>query len=117
VDAANEYPSARADRSLAGRVADAVPESHVVKAFNHIGANRMTAPVVDGAAATMFLAGDDADAVGTVGSLAADLGFEPAVAGDLAAATHLEHLARFWVHLSREYGRDVAFRYLREGTS
>jgi len=25
-----------------------------------------------------------------------------------------KHLARFWIHLSREHGRDIAFRLLRE---
>jgi hypothetical protein len=114
VDATNEYPSAGADRSVAERVADAAPRARLTKAFNTIGANRMTDPTVDGADATMFVAGDDVDAVETVGTLARDLGFEPVVAGDLAAATHLENLARFWIHLSRDYGRDVAFRLLRD---
>ena len=112
IDTANEYPSAETEPSLAARVAEAAPEAHLVKAFNTIGANLMTDPVVDGTPSTMFMAGDDADAVETVRALASDLGFEPVVSGDLAAATHLEHLARFWIHLSREYGRDVAFRFL-----
>jgi hypothetical protein len=115
LDATNEYPTARGDDSLAERVADAAPEARVVKAFNTIGANRMTDPVVAGDPATMFVAGDDADAVAAAETLAADLGFDPVAAGDLTAAVHLEHLARFWIHLSREYGRDVAVRFLREG--
>jgi hypothetical protein len=114
VDAANEYPRATAERSLAQRVADAAPEAHVVKAFNTIGANRMTQPSFDGTPATMFLAGDEATAVDTVGALAADLGFEPVVAGGLAAAVHLENLARFWIHLSHDHGREIGFRLLRE---
>ncbi|MFW6316852.1 MAG: NADPH-dependent F420 reductase [Halorubrum sp.] len=114
VDAANEYPTATSHRSLAERVADAVPDARVVKAFNAIGANRMTDPVIDGERATMFLAGDDEDALTTVATLADDLGFEPLVAGDLSAAGHLEGLARFWIHLSQTHGRDIAFRLLRE---
>lgn len=114
VDAANEYPTATAERPLAQRIADAAPEARVVKAFNTIGANRMTEPSFDGSPATMFLASDGAAAVDTVGGLAADLGFEPVVAGDLSAATHLENLARFWIHLSQEHGRDIGFRLLRE---
>lgn len=62
----------------------------------------------------MFLAGDDEDAVRTVATLARDPGFEPLLAGDLSAASHLETLARFWIHLSREHGGDIAFRLLRE---
>jgi predicted dinucleotide-binding enzyme len=114
IDAANEYPEAKSGRPLAVRVADAAPNANVVKAFNTIGANRMTDPLVDGERATMFLAGDDDDAVQTAATLATDLGFTPLVAGDLSAASHLEHLARFWIHLSQEHGRNIAFRLLRD---
>ncbi|WP_232702225.1 NADPH-dependent F420 reductase [Halobacterium wangiae] len=114
LDPTNEYPTASGDGSVAERVAAAVPDAHVVKAFNTIGANLMADPVVDGDPASMFLAGDDGDAVGVAESLASDLGFEPVVAGDLSAATHLEHLARFWIDLTQDHGRDIAFRLLRE---
>ncbi|MBV0924893.1 NAD(P)-binding domain-containing protein [Halomicroarcula limicola] len=114
IDATNEYPEATAERSLAARVADAAPDARVVKAFNTIGAERMTAPEIDGERATMFVAGDDRSARETVTTLAADLGFDPLVAGDLGAATHLEHLARLWIHLSADRGRDIGFRLLRE---
>jgi hypothetical protein len=112
IDPTNEYPTATAERSLAERIDGAAPEAHVVKAFNTIGANLMADPVVEGEPATMFLAGDAPDARATVARLAADLGFEPVVAGDLAAAGLLEDLARLWIHLSREHGRDIAFRLL-----
>lgn len=116
IDPTNEYPTAKTTEPVAVRVAEAAPDAHVVKAFNTIGANRMTDPVIDGEPASMFLAGDDADAVDTVGGLASDLGFEPVVTGDLTAAGHLEHLGRFWIHLSREHGRDIAFRLLQART-
>lgn len=112
VDTANEYPAATSKRSR--RVADEAPDAHIVKAFDTIDANRVIDPVVEDEHATMFLAGGDEDAEQTVAPLARDLGFEPLVAGDLSAAGHLEHLARFWIHLSREYGRDIAFRLLQE---
>ena len=114
VDAANEYPSPRAETPLAARVADAAPDARVVKAFNTIGANLMGDPVVDRERATMFVAGDDDSAVEAVASLAADLGFDPVVGGGLDAAAHLENLARFWIFLSGAYGRDVAFRFLQD---
>lgn len=116
IDPTNEYPTAETAEPVAARVADAAPDAHVVKAFNTIGANRMTDPVIDGEPASMYLAGDDTGAVDTVGVLAGDLGFEPVVAGDLTAARHLENLGRFWIHLSREHGRDIAFRLLQERT-
>lgn len=114
VDAANEYPDAAATESLARRVDNAVPRATVVKAFNTIGANRMTAPVIDGDKATMFVAGNDNEAVETVRVLSRDLGFDPVIAGDLTAASHLEDLARFWIHLSQHYGRELGFRLLQE---
>ncbi len=112
VDAANEYPTATSHDPLAVRIAEAAPDARVVKAFNTIGANRMTDPVFGGDPATMFLAGGDEAALETVRDLAADLGFEPVVAGNLAAAGHLESLARFWIALSRDHGRDIGFRLL-----
>ncbi len=114
LDAANEYPEPTADRSLADRIAAAAPEAHVVKAFNTIGANLMRDPVVEGERATMFLAGDDPTALETAETLARDLGFDPLVAGGLSRADHLEDLARLWIHLSRDHGRNIAFRLLRE---
>lgn len=112
VDAGNEYPKATSHDALAVRVAEAAPEAAVVKAFNTIGANRMTAPEIEGQPATMFVAGDGEAAVGDVAGLAADLGFDPVVAGDLGAAGRLEDLARLWIDLSRTHGRDIGFRLL-----
>jgi hypothetical protein len=113
LDPTNEVPRS-GDRSLAERVQAAAPDARVVKAFNQIGANRMTRPAFDGDAATMLVCGDDSAATRCAADLAADLGFDPVEAGDLAAAGMLEDLARLWIHLSREYGRDIGFRLLRE---
>ncbi len=113
IDATNEYPEARADRSLAARVAEAAPDANVVKAFNTVGANLLLDPGIDGTAASMLVAGDDPDAVEHAVTLAADLGFVPLVAGDLSAAGRLEELARLWIDLSETYGRDIAFRLLQ----
>lgn len=114
VDTSNEYPFANDGRSLAVRLAEAVPGANVVKAFNTVGAERMRQPVVDGERATMFVAGDDPKAREVTLTLATDLGFDSLVAGGLDAAEHLENLARFWISLSQSYGRDIAFRLLEE---
>ncbi len=88
----------------------------VVKAFNTIGAEHYQNPVFDGQAASMLVAGDDADAKQVTLSLARELGFEPVDAGGLAAAIHLEHLAGVWVHLVRAgLGREFAFRVIKRG--
>jgi predicted dinucleotide-binding enzyme len=109
VDTANEFPRPSGDGPLAARVAEAVPAASVVKAFNTIGAERMTDPVIDGEAATMFVAGEQTEAVER---LAADLGFDVTVTGALSTAGHLEDLARFWIRLSQSKGRTIGFRFL-----
>lgn len=110
VDPTNEYPTATGDRSVAERVAAAAPAAKVVKAFNTIGANRLDSPVIDGEPVSMFVAGDDTEARTTVAGLAEDVGFTPVIVGDLSDAVHLENLARFWIDLSNEFGRDVGFQ-------
>ncbi len=88
--------------SAAEQLAAAVPGAHVVKAFNHMGAEVMADPrYADGRQAVMVYAGDDAAAKATVAALAADLGFQPQDAGPLRQARLLEPLALLWITLSR----------------
>ncbi|MFB6111423.1 MAG: NADPH-dependent F420 reductase [Halobacteriaceae archaeon] len=112
IDPTNEYPTAETEPSAASRLAEAAPEAAVVKAFNTIGANRMTEPELEDTKITMFIAGDDPEATATVAALAADVGFDPLVTGDLEQAAHLEAVARLWIDLSQELGRDIGFRLL-----
>jgi hypothetical protein len=112
LDATNSME--RTDEALARRVATAAPEARVVKAFNTIGTDGMRSPEFQDGKATMFLAGDDADAKTVAAQLARDLGFETADCGDLDVALMLEDLARFWIHLSGEFGRDIGFKLLRD---
>lgn len=100
------------DDSIARRIASAAPDAKIVKAFNTIGAEWFRDPTAGGTPATMFVSGDDRTTKETAMELATALGFEPIDAGDLATAHHLEHLARFWIHLSGTHGRDIAFRLL-----
>lgn len=113
IDCTNEYPHRTTDTSIAERVAAAAPDSAVAKAFNTIGANRLTDPTFAAGTASMFVCGDT-DAVGVAADLARELGFDAVETGDLSAAIYLEELARFWIHLSRSYGRDMGFRLLRD---
>ncbi len=79
-------------RSTAEVIQRRLPRARVVKAFSHVHARHLTAPVVDGIAASVLIAGDDPDAKALVSRLAADVGFHPVDVGPLRAARDLERL-------------------------
>lgn len=89
------------------------PDTPIVKAFNTIGAEAYTAPLIDGRGLFLPIAGDEphADAVRT---LAAGLGFDAMVIGDRSAVHLLESFAGLWIHLAfrRGLGRDFGFARL-----
>lgn len=97
--------------SAAERIQSLAPEMRVVKVFNTTGANNMANPDYGGSPATMFLAGDDANAKRIATELATALGFEVVDAGKLVRARELEHLAMLWISLAfGGMGREIAFR-------
>ncbi|HLG87274.1 MAG TPA: NADPH-dependent F420 reductase [Alphaproteobacteria bacterium] len=88
----------------------------VVKAFNTIGAANFGTPQFGAESASMFIAGNDADAKATVARLAAELGFDVVDAGPLTAARWLEALGILWIHLAFKQGLGPAghaFKLLR----
>jgi hypothetical protein len=89
--------------------------ARVVKIFNTTGSDNMASPRYGEQAATMFYAGDDAEANQIAAQLARDLGFEPVDAGPLANARLLEPLAALWIYLAYPggQGRRIAFKLLR----
>jgi 8-hydroxy-5-deazaflavin:NADPH oxidoreductase len=92
------------DNSAGEEVARWARGAKVVKAFNTIGAANFADPSFGGAAASMFIAGDDAAAKSVVAGLAAALGFDPVDTGPLLAARWLEPLAMLWIHLAFKQG-------------
>jgi 8-hydroxy-5-deazaflavin:NADPH oxidoreductase len=87
----------------------------VVKCFNQTGFNNMAEPAYGGRPCLMFAAGDDADAVRTVASLARDVGFDAVELKGLHMARQLEQLAWLWIAMAAKqgFGRDFAFAMLR----
>lgn len=84
---------ATGERSGAEELAELLPGTPVVKAFNTVFAGRLGDPTEDGSPLDGFVAGDDATAKATVSELFASLGFRPVDAGGLASARALEQMA------------------------
>ena len=86
------------DREALGRrssgevVQNRLPRARVVKGWNHVFAQFLTAPEVDGIAASVLLAGDDREAKRIVAALARGMGFHPVDVGPLRESYHLDRL-------------------------
>ena len=92
------WPSRKSERealkgsSTAEQIQQRLPRARVVKGWNHVHAQHLTAPEVDGIAASVLIAGDDPAAKQTVFGLARDMGFHPVDVGPLKATRELERL-------------------------
>jgi hypothetical protein len=113
IDTANRFTPPENGLSSAEELAAITPGAAVVKAFNTIGYNILRDPTFGDRRATLVMCGDRAAAKGIVEGLACDLNFDVIDAGSLKNARLLEAMAELWVHLAREYGRDIAFKLLR----
>ena len=80
--------------STAEEIQKKVPGAKVVKGWNHVFATNLARPEIDGIAASVFIAGDDAEAKDVIFGLARDMGFDPADAGGLKATRALERFLK-----------------------
>lgn len=91
-----------------------IPKARVFKSFNAQGAENLANPVYDGAPATNFFCGDDAEGRRVVKALVEDVGFDPVDAGPLKNARYLEPMMLLWIAAAGAVGtRDMAFKLLR----
>jgi predicted dinucleotide-binding enzyme len=79
-----------ADSSAAAEIAAALPDSHVVKAFNTNFAGTLAIGTAGGRPTTVLLAGDDADAKATLVGVISAAGLRAVDAGSLKRARELE---------------------------
>ena len=102
--------------SVASALAAAFPGVHVIKGFNHFGAEIQRSPELATGPADAFFAGDDREAKSAVMSLAGRMGFRAQDAGPLRNAALLENLAVLWIHLASagQVGRNFGFRIERQ---
>ena len=82
--------------SLGEKVQSLLPNTHVVKAFNSVGAARMVDPHYEQGPPTMFLCGDNDPAKTRVAGVIREFGWEPFDCGAITAARALEPLCMLW---------------------
>ena len=74
------------NESLGEKIQASVPKSHVVKAFNSVGAAKMVNPHYEQGTPTMFLCGNNSGAKGQVSKILDQFGWEPFDCGGIIAA-------------------------------
>jgi predicted dinucleotide-binding enzyme len=75
-----------------------LPQSRVVKAFNHVGNAHMFRPEFPGGPPDMFICGNDATAKKEVGQVLGAFGWpDPIDLGGMEAARYIEPLAMIWI--------------------
>jgi NADPH-dependent F420 reductase len=89
-----------ADGSAAAELADALPSSHVLKAFNTTFAGTLAAGTVGGLQTTVLVAGDDNDAKAELIGLISAGGLRAIDAGGLKRARELEALGLLQITLA-----------------
>jgi 8-hydroxy-5-deazaflavin:NADPH oxidoreductase len=88
-----------------------VPQTHVIKAFNTIGAPLLGNATFDGLQADGYYCGDDAAAKSAVAPLIAAAGLRPFDAGPLRNARYLEAMAMLWIDLAIKRGLGPTFGF------
>ena len=100
--------------SLGEQVQRAVPEAHVVKAYNTVGNTLMVDPDLPGGPPSMFIGGDSDEAKAAVTTLLTETGWDVVDLGGIQASRYLEPMCVAWVlHGARTGTWDHAFRLLR----
>jgi 8-hydroxy-5-deazaflavin:NADPH oxidoreductase len=85
------------NESAAEKLQALIPETHVVKAFNSVGAGQMINPQYEQGIPTMFLCGNDEGAKKLVSDVIQQFGWEPFDCGSIIAARAIEPLCMLWV--------------------
>ncbi|MGJ9413515.1 NADPH-dependent F420 reductase [Aeromicrobium sp. CF4.19] len=96
-----------ADSSAAAEVATALPQSHVLKAFNTTFAGTLSSGAIGDLTTTVLIAGDDTDAKSTLADVVTSGGLDALDAGSLKRARELEALG--FLQLTLAAGEKVSW--------
>lgn len=100
--------------SLGEQVQRAVPDTHVVKAYNIVGNALMVDPDLPGGPPSMFIGGNVDEAKATVTALLQSTGWDVVDLGGIEASRYLEPMCLAWVLYGMQNGSwDHAFALLR----
>lgn len=101
--------------SLGEQVQRALPDAHVVKAFNTVGNAHFFRPKFPGGPPDMLIAGNDAGAKRTVTGILTEFGWGVVDIGGIDGARALEPICLAWVRSAMALGSwDLAFKLLRK---
>lgn len=84
------------NESIGEKVQMLLPNAHVVKAFNSVGAALMVNPKFEQGTPTMFLCGNHPEARHAVSGICVQFGWEPFDCGGIAACRAIEPLCILW---------------------
>ena len=84
------------NQSLAENIQKLLPATHVIKAFNSVGAGLMVNPSFEQGTPTMFICGNNAQAKAQVKDLLRQFGWEAFDCGSIVAARAIEPLCMLW---------------------
>ena len=102
--------------SLGEAIQRAIPDAHVVKAFNTVGAALMIDPKLPGGPPDMFIAGNDVPSKATVAGIVRDFGWNVVDLGGIESSRYLEPMCMAWVLYGIHTGAwNHAFKMLSEG--
>ena len=100
--------------SLGEQMQSALPDAHVVKAFNTIGTSIMVDPKFGYDIATMFIAGNDENAKAETAKLIKEFGWDVEDLGGIEQSFFLEAFASLWVNYGfKSNNWSFAFKLLK----
>ena len=113
-DDAGPHLAISGDDSLGEQVQRALPNAHVVKAFNTVGNGLMVNPRFPDGPADMFLAGDDPGAKQRAAGVVRDFGWNAVDLGPIESSRYLEAMCMAWVMYGRINGTwNHAFKFVK----